>query len=79
MSECQSALKGGGLEGDLGWLDQAKDAALKKAKGEPGNPRSVVKAAVPAPVLKAAFELEVGELSDFVHSELGVHLLLRTA
>jgi len=79
VSECQSALKGGGLEGDLGWLDLAKDAALKKAKGEPGNPKSVVKAVVPASVLKVAFELEVGELSDLVHSELGVHLLHRTA
>jgi len=79
ISECQSALQGGGLEGDLGWLDLAKDAALRRAKGEPGNPKSVVKAAVPVPVLKAAFELDVGELSDLVHSEFGVHLLLRTA
>lgn len=79
VSECQSALKGGGLEGDLGWVDQAKDAALKRAKGEPGNPRSVVKAAIPAPVLKAAFELEAGDLSDLIHSDLGVHLVLRTA
>lgn len=79
VSDCQSALKGGGLEGDLGWFDQEKDAALKKAKGEPGNPKSVVRAVVPAPVLKVAFGLEVGELSDLIMSELGAHLLLRTA
>jgi NIMA-interacting peptidyl-prolyl cis-trans isomerase 1 len=33
----------------------------------------------PAPVLKAAFELELGQVSDIVVSEFGVHLLLRTA
>jgi len=79
VSECQSSLKGGELAGDLGWLTQAKDAALAQAKGQPGEPKSAVKAAVPLPVLKAAFELEVGELSDLVPSDIGLHLLLRTA
>lgn len=79
VSECQSALKGGDLSGDLGWLDQAKDAALKQAKGEPGSVKSAVKSDVPTSVLKAAFELEVGELSDIVSSESGLHLILRTA
>jgi len=79
LSECQSALKGGELVGDLGWLDLPKDAAMQQAKGQPGIPKSVIKAVVPAPVIKASFELEVGELSDLVPSELGIHLLLRTA
>lgn len=34
---------------------------------------------LPAPLVKAAFELEVGQLSDIVPSERGLHLLLRTA
>eukprot|EP00928_Gymnodinium_smaydae_P040774 TRINITY_DN2761_c0_g5_i1.p1 TRINITY_DN2761_c0_g5~~TRINITY_DN2761_c0_g5_i1.p1 ORF type:complete len:480 (-),score=96.10 TRINITY_DN2761_c0_g5_i1:56-1495(-) len=62
-SECDSAQKGGDLAGDLGWL--AKDPAKNKR--------------VPAAVTRAAFRLEVGELSDIVCSERGVHLLLRTA
>merc|ERR1712046_357761 len=43
ISECQSALKGGDLAGDLGWLERAKDSALKQAKEQPGNIKSVVK------------------------------------
>eukprot|EP00933_Yihiella_yeosuensis_P019866 TRINITY_DN16023_c0_g1_i1.p1 TRINITY_DN16023_c0_g1~~TRINITY_DN16023_c0_g1_i1.p1 ORF type:complete len:254 (-),score=66.18 TRINITY_DN16023_c0_g1_i1:191-952(-) len=79
-SECQSALKGGADCGDLGWLDQAKAAALAKAKGQmSGGPKSAVQSSVPASVLKAAFALQKGELSDLITSELGVHLLQRTA
>jgi hypothetical protein len=78
FSECQSALKGGDLAGDLGWLERAKDSAMKQAKEQPGNVKSVVKFDIPAAVLKAAFELKVGELSDLVPSEMGVHVLWRT-
>eukprot|EP00439_Symbiodinium_sp_Y106_P024253 s3676_g2.t4 len=62
-SECQSALKGGELAGDMGWLDRVKG----------------VRPQVPAAVLKAAFELAVGEVHDLVTTEVGVHLLQRTA
>eukprot|EP00929_Paragymnodinium_shiwhaense_P006384 TRINITY_DN10970_c0_g1_i2.p1 TRINITY_DN10970_c0_g1~~TRINITY_DN10970_c0_g1_i2.p1 ORF type:complete len:572 (+),score=159.38 TRINITY_DN10970_c0_g1_i2:78-1718(+) len=72
-SECQSALKGGELTGDIGWLEKEKGVSDKQANGK------TVKAAVPPPVLKAAFLLEVGQLSDLVSSDLGSHLLLRTA
>jgi len=34
---------------------------------------------VPANVLRAAFELGVGELGDILTSEIGVHLIQRTA
>jgi len=62
-SECESNLRGGDLAGDLGWLDR-----------DPAKNRKV-----PAPVVRAAFTLTVGQLSDIVASERGVHLLLRTA
>ncbi|CAE8615339.1 unnamed protein product, partial [Polarella glacialis] len=72
-SECPSSLQGGELSGDLGFLDKEKGVDTKRANGQ------MVKSAVPAAVLKAAFTLEVGELGDLVVSELGVHLLLRSA
>lgn len=72
-SECVSALKGGELSGDLGWLDRAKGVDAQRADGK------AVNLAVPPAVRKAAFELEVGEIGDLVPSELGYHLLLRTA
>jgi len=62
-SECDTALRGGDLAGDLGWLDR-----------DPAKNRKI-----PAAVVKAAFTLAVGQLSDIVSSERGVHLLLRTA
>lgn len=63
MSECDTGLRGGDLAGDLGWLD----ADPTKSK------------IVPAPVVRAAFMLDVGHLSDLVSSERGVHVLLRSA
>jgi len=72
-SECPSSLQGGELSGDLGWLDKDKGVDSQRANGK------MVRAAVPAPVLRAAFELEVGEMSDLVSSEVGIHLLLRSA
>lgn len=63
LSECDSALKGGELCGDIGWLD--KDPAKNRK--------------VPAAVVRAAFQLAIGQFSDIVSSERGVHLLLRTA
>lgn len=62
-SECDTALRGGDLSGDLGWLDR-----------DPAKNRKV-----PASVVRAAFALAVGQLSDVVSSERGVHLLLRSA
>jgi len=72
-SECPSSLQGGELAGDVGWLDKDKGLDSQRANGK------MVRPAVPAPVLRAAFELEVGEMSDLVSSEVGVHLLLRSA
>eukprot|EP00931_Biecheleriopsis_adriatica_P067521 TRINITY_DN41642_c0_g1_i1.p1 TRINITY_DN41642_c0_g1~~TRINITY_DN41642_c0_g1_i1.p1 ORF type:complete len:505 (+),score=83.13 TRINITY_DN41642_c0_g1_i1:40-1515(+) len=91
-SECQSAFKGGELIGDLGWIDR-EPAEQPKAKTpshvSPGavqpksttqsNPAAAIKSEVPAPVRRAAFELDISEMSDLITSELGVHILLRTA
>mmetsp|Transcript_4298 Transcript_4298/g.7524 ORF Transcript_4298/g.7524 Transcript_4298/m.7524 type:complete len:476 (+) Transcript_4298:59-1486(+) len=63
VSECDTALRGGDLSGDMGWLD--KDPAKNRK--------------VPANVVRAAFLLSVGQVSDLVVSERGVHLILRTA
>lgn len=87
FSECQSALKGGELVGDLGWLDRVADEQQAKSKpNTPGSaapgaaaPGAALKSVVPVLVRKAAFELEIGELSDILTSELGAHILLRTA
>eukprot|EP00930_Biecheleria_cincta_P100266 TRINITY_DN91894_c0_g1_i1.p1 TRINITY_DN91894_c0_g1~~TRINITY_DN91894_c0_g1_i1.p1 ORF type:complete len:549 (+),score=111.69 TRINITY_DN91894_c0_g1_i1:98-1744(+) len=74
VSECQSALKGGELVGDMGWLDRVKGVGIQQDKAKVG-----VRPQVPAAVLKAAFELAVGEVHDLVTTEIGVHLLQRTA
>lgn len=74
VSECQSALKGGELAGDLGWLDRTNGTNIQQDRT-----KSVVRPQVPMGVLKAAFELGVGEVHDLVTSDLGVHLLQRTA
>lgn len=71
ISECQSALKGGEFAGDLGWLDRSADVQKQAGKA--------VRVQVPTNVLKVAFELAVGELGDIVTSDLGVHLIQRTA
>lgn len=63
ISECNTALRGGDLAGDLGWLDC--DPTKNKK--------------VPAAVVKAAFTIGVGQLSDIISSDRGVHVLLRTA
>eukprot|EP00928_Gymnodinium_smaydae_P057058 TRINITY_DN40330_c0_g1_i1.p1 TRINITY_DN40330_c0_g1~~TRINITY_DN40330_c0_g1_i1.p1 ORF type:complete len:575 (-),score=104.00 TRINITY_DN40330_c0_g1_i1:80-1804(-) len=72
-SECQSALRGGELAGDLGWIDRGRSAQAEQQGGKSMRP------ALPQALLRAAFELEVGQLSDLVSSEVGVHLLLRSA
>jgi len=63
VSECDTALRGGDLAGDVGWLDT--DPAKNKK--------------VPAAVTRAALALVAGQMSDIVSSERGVHLVLRTA
>ncbi|CAE8649100.1 unnamed protein product, partial [Polarella glacialis] len=72
VSECPSALKGGELAGDIGWLDRTKGVDIQQDKS-----KVAVRPQVPAAVLKAAFELGVGEVHDLVTSDLGVHLLQR--
>ncbi|CAK8990714.1 unnamed protein product [Durusdinium trenchii] len=74
VSQCPSALKGGDLAGDMGWLDRVKGVGIQQDKAKQG-----VRPQVPAAVLKAAFELQVGEVHDLVSTEIGVHLLQRTA
>jgi len=78
ISECQSSLKSRDLAGDLGWLERSKDVALKAARNELVVLEDVVKYVIPDSVLKAASELQVGELSDLVTSDIGIHLLWRT-
>lgn len=63
VSECDTSLRGGDLAGDLGWLDV-----------DPTKNRKI-----PVSVISASFKLAVGQLSDVVSSERGVHLLLRSA
>lgn len=62
-SECSSCLKGGEQAGDLGWITRG-------VRGPGGASKEVE---------EAAFMLAVGELSDLVVSEAGVHLLQRIA
>lgn len=71
VSECQSSLRGGEMAGDVGW--QRYPAASKPGEKVPKDIASR------QAVIKAAFELEVGELSDILVSDDGVHLLKRSA
>lgn len=73
ISECPSALKGLDLAGDLGWLDRRIFEQKAKEKDKP------VKLPLPSNVLRSAFELGVGELSDIFSSDQGIHLIQRTA
>jgi len=70
LSECSSSLKGGDLAGDVGWL--------VKPVERPGE-RLSKQAASRNAVVRAAFELEVGEISDILVSEDGAHILQRIA
>eukprot|EP00927_Polykrikos_kofoidii_P051383 TRINITY_DN45180_c0_g1_i1.p1 TRINITY_DN45180_c0_g1~~TRINITY_DN45180_c0_g1_i1.p1 ORF type:complete len:526 (+),score=90.68 TRINITY_DN45180_c0_g1_i1:323-1900(+) len=70
LSECETARRGGDLTGDIGWMDRDNTKNV--------DPRGR-DAKVPASLLRAAFSLAVGQLSDIITSERGVHLLLRTA
>jgi len=66
LSECQSCLKAGDLAGDLGWLKRGTSAAT--SAGKLGEAFEV-----------SAFGLQVGQLSDLVDSDQGVHIILRSA
>jgi hypothetical protein len=78
VSECESALKGGDQAGDLGWVEPPKDVAMKAARNELVQLQDVVNTFVPEAVMKAAFEMQVGDMSDLVTSEIGIHLMWRT-
>lgn len=71
VSECQSSLRGGEFAGDVGW--QRYPAAPKPGEKVPKDVASR------HAVIKAAFDLDVGELSDILVSDDGVHLLKRSA
>eukprot|EP00439_Symbiodinium_sp_Y106_P071151 s2164_g12.t1 len=76
VSECASALKGGQMAGDLGWVDRPDPEAQKQKQEKDKAPP---KLPLPSSVLKAAVELGIGELGDVLTSEIGVHLVQRTA
>eukprot|EP00927_Polykrikos_kofoidii_P040653 TRINITY_DN346_c3_g1_i1.p1 TRINITY_DN346_c3_g1~~TRINITY_DN346_c3_g1_i1.p1 ORF type:complete len:569 (-),score=94.20 TRINITY_DN346_c3_g1_i1:209-1915(-) len=61
LSECQTASKGGGMCGDLGWLQSAEIRTFGEAFAD------------------CAKNLGVGQWSDIVTSQHGVHLLQRIA
>merc|ERR1712232_83154 len=69
-SECVTSLKGGDLAGDMGWL--------KLPETKPGHkiPKDV---AAKITFVRTVLNLEIGEISDIVISEDGVHLLKRSA
>mmetsp|Transcript_33387 Transcript_33387/g.76226 ORF Transcript_33387/g.76226 Transcript_33387/m.76226 type:complete len:527 (-) Transcript_33387:75-1655(-) len=70
VSECTSSLKGGDLAGDVGWL------RLPEVRvGERLTKEQAVKMAF----VKSAMALEIGDVSDIISSEDGLHLLKRTA
>mmetsp|Transcript_62473 Transcript_62473/g.116071 ORF Transcript_62473/g.116071 Transcript_62473/m.116071 type:complete len:528 (-) Transcript_62473:56-1639(-) len=70
VSECTSSLKGGDLAGDIGWL------RLPEVRvGERLTKEQAVKMAF----VKSAMALDIGEVSDIISSEDGLHLLKRTA
>jgi len=77
-SECETALKSRDLAGDLGWLEQKHDVLLKADRNELVVLQDVVRYIVPDTVLVAAFGIQIGEVSDLVTSEIGIHLLWRT-
>jgi len=70
VSECSSSLKGGDLAGDMGWL--------KLPETKPGHkiPKDV---AAKIAFVRTALNLDIGEVSDIVISDDGVHLLKRSA
>jgi NIMA-interacting peptidyl-prolyl cis-trans isomerase 1 len=65
LSECQSASMAGDLSGDLGWV-KSRDSEKHEQKFGPS-------------FHDAAFSLQVGQLSDLIDSDQGIHILLRTA
>lgn len=70
VSECSSSLKGGDLVGDVGWLTRPVEKVGERPSKEVASRHAVI---------RAAFDLEVGELSDILVSDDGVHVLQRRA
>jgi len=70
VSECSSSLKGGDLVGDVGWLARPVEKPGEKPSREVASRQAVV---------RAAFALDVGEVSDVLLSDDGVHVLQRRA
>jgi hypothetical protein len=64
------------MAGDIGRLDREKGADVVEDANKTG---ASVAAVVPTAILGPAFSLAVGQLSDLVLSEEGVHILQRTA
>lgn len=70
VSECSSSLKGGNLAGDIGWMSRPVEKPGEKLSKETLSKHAVA---------RAALGLRIGELSDILVSEEGVHLLQRIA
>lgn len=70
VSECSSSMKGGDLVGDVGWLARPVEKPGERPSREVASRQAVV---------RAAFDLEIGEISDVLVSDDGVHLLQRRA
>lgn len=65
LSECQTCLKAGDLAGDIGWVKRG----VVKLGGTPLG--DAFEATV--------FALQVNQLSDLIDSDLGIHVVLRSA
>lgn len=70
LSECSSSLKARDLAGDIGWLTRPIEKAGEKLTKEQISKNALV---------RTALELKVGELSDILVSDDGVHLFQRIA
>eukprot|EP00927_Polykrikos_kofoidii_P027179 TRINITY_DN24011_c0_g1_i1.p1 TRINITY_DN24011_c0_g1~~TRINITY_DN24011_c0_g1_i1.p1 ORF type:complete len:580 (+),score=123.31 TRINITY_DN24011_c0_g1_i1:199-1740(+) len=70
VSECSSSLKGGDLIGDVGWWTKPVEKPGEKISRDVASRNAVV---------RAALQLEIGELSDLLISDEGVQILQRRA
>lgn len=70
VSECTSSLKGGDNAGDAGWWTRPVEKPGERISREVASRNAII---------KAAFQLEVGEFSDVIVSDEGAQILQRRA